>query len=46
MKQKYLVLVLFGLIVASGATSFQSYRTTERLVEDDMSQALASAMAE
>ena len=46
MKQKYLVLVLFGLIVASGATSFQSYRTTERLVEDDMSQALALAMAE
>ena len=46
MKQKYLVLVLFGLIVASGATSFQSYRATERLVEDDMSQALALAMAE
>ena len=46
MKQKYLVLVLFGLILASGATSFQSYRATERLVEDDMSQALALAMAE
>ena len=46
MKQKYLVLVLFGLIMASGATSFQSYRATERLVEDDMSQALALAMAE
>ena len=46
MKQKYLVLMLSGLIVASGATSFQSYRATERLVEDDMSQALALAMAE
>ena len=46
MKQKYLVLVLFGLIMASGATSFQSYRATEKLVEDDMSQALALAMAE
>jgi DNA-binding response OmpR family regulator len=46
MKQKYLVIVLFGLIAASGATSFHSYRATERLVEDDMSQALASALAE
>ena len=46
MKQKYLVIVLFGLIMASGATSFSSYRATERLVENDMSQALASALAE
>lgn len=46
MKQKYLVLVLFGLIIASGATSFQSYQATERLIEEDMSQALASALAE
>ncbi len=45
MKQKYLVIVLLGLIVASGATSFQSYRATERVVEEDMSQALASALA-
>ena len=45
MKQKYLVIMLFGLIVASGATSFESYRTTERLIENDMSQALASALA-
>ena len=45
MKQKYLVLVLFGLIVASGATSFGSYRTTERLIESDMSQALSLALA-
>ncbi|MBO4718525.1 MAG: helix-turn-helix domain-containing protein [Prevotella sp.] len=46
MKQKYLVIVLLGLIVVSGATSFKSYQATERLVEDDMSQALASALAE
>ena len=45
MKQKYLVIVLFGLIVASGATSIRSYRTTERQVENDMSQALSSALA-
>ena len=45
MKQKYFVLVLFGLIVASGATSFGSYRTTERLIESDMSQALSLALA-
>ncbi|MBO7046087.1 MAG: helix-turn-helix domain-containing protein [Prevotella sp.] len=46
MKQKYLVIVLLGLIVASGATSLRSYQATERLIEDDMSQALASALAE
>ena len=41
-----MVLVLFGLIVASGATSFGSYRATERLVENDMCQALSSALAQ
>lgn len=46
MKQKYLVLVLLGLVMVSGATSFKSYQATERLVEEDMSQALASALAE
>lgn len=46
MKQKYLVIVLFGLIAVSGATSFSSYRATERLVEHDMNQALASTLAE
>ena len=46
MKQKYLVIVLLGLVMASGATSLGSYRATERLVEKDMSQALASALAE
>ena len=46
MKQKYFVLVLIGLVMVSGATSIGSYQATERLVEDDMSQALASALAE
>lgn len=46
MKQKYLVIVLLGLIIASGATSFQSYKATEKLIENDMSQALASALKE
>lgn len=45
MKQKYLVIVLFVLIIVSGATSIKSYRTTERLVERDMSQALSLALA-
>ena len=45
MRHKYLVIVLFALIVVSGATSIRSYRTTERLVEHDMSQALSSALA-
>ena len=46
MKQKYAVIVFMVLIAASGLTSFSSYRATERLVEDDMSQALALALDE
>lgn len=46
MKQQYLVIVLFVLIVASCATSLGSYRATERQVVDDMSQALSSALAQ
>ena len=46
MKQRHSVIVLLALIIASSLTSFGSYRATERLVEDDMSQALASALAE
>jgi hypothetical protein len=45
MKQQHLVIVLFVLIVASCATSLVSYRTAERQVNDDMSQALSSALA-
>ena len=46
MKQKYFVIILFVLIVASGATSLRSYRATERQIESDMSQALSSALAQ
>ena len=41
MKQKYAVLVFLVLIAASATTSFSSYRATERLVQEDMSPALA-----
>ncbi|MBO5548757.1 MAG: helix-turn-helix domain-containing protein [Prevotella sp.] len=46
MKQKYLVIILFVLIVASGVTSLRSYRTTERQIERDMGQALSAALAQ
>ena len=46
MKQKHLVIVLFGLILASSATSFGSYRSTEQMVESDLSQALTQALAQ
>jgi hypothetical protein len=36
MKQKYAVVILLALIVASGLTSFRSYRATERVVAEDM----------
>lgn len=46
MKQKYLVLVLFSLIIASSATSLSSYRATEQVVNNDLSQALSQTLAE
>ena len=46
MKQRYAVVVLFVLIVASNLVSLKSYRATERLVEDDMNQALARTFEE
>ena len=46
MKQKHAVIVLFVLLVASGLTSFGSYRATEQLVENDMNQALTMALDE
>ena len=44
MKQKYAVVILLGLIVASGLTSFRSYRATERIVAEDMACALTKAL--
>ena len=46
MKQKYAVVILFSLICASGLTSFKSYRATERVVAEDMTNALTKALAE
>ena len=43
MKQKYLVLVLLSLIIASSATRISSYRATEQIVENDPNQALTHA---
>ena len=46
MKQRYAVIVLFALIVASSLTSFSSYSSTSRLVNEDMDRALAIALEE
>ena len=46
MKQKYAVIVLFALIIASSLTSFSSYSSTSRLVSDDMERALTLALEE
>ena len=43
MKQRYAVIVLFALIIASSFTSLDSYRSTSRLVSEDMDRALALA---
>ena len=40
MKQKYAVVVLFALIIASSMVSLTSYKTTENLVTEDVNQAL------
>ena len=39
MKQKYAVVVLFALIMASSLVSLTSYRATEQLEAEDMNQA-------
>ena len=44
MKQRYAVVVLFALIIASSMVSLKSYRATEELVTEDMNQALAKAL--
>ena len=46
MKQRHAVIVLFALIIASSLTSFSSYRSTEQMVESDLSQALTQALAQ
>ena len=46
MKQKYAVIVLFALIIASSLTSLGSYSSTSRLVNEDMDRALALALEE
>ena len=46
MKQQYAVVVLFALIIASGMVSLTSYKTTEKLVTEDMNQALAKTLDE
>ena len=46
MKQRYAVVVLFALIIASSMVSLTSYRATEQLVAEDMNQALAKALDE
>ena len=44
MKQRYAVVVLFALIVASSLTSLDSFRKTSREVTNDMNQALAKTL--
>ena len=46
MKQRYAVVVLFALIIASSLVSLTSYKTTEKLVTEDVNQALAKALEE
>ena len=46
MKQRYAVVVLFALIIASSMVSLTSYKATEELVTADMNQALAKALDE
>ena len=46
MKQRYAVVVLFALIIASSMVSLTSYKATEELVTEDMNQALTKALDE
>ena len=46
MKQRYAVVVLFALIMASSLVSLTSYRATEQMVAEDMNQALSKALDE
>ena len=44
MKQRHAVVVLLALIMVSSLVSLTSYQATERLVTEDMNQALAKAL--
>lgn len=46
MKQRYTVIVLFALILMSSLTSVDSYRSTSRMVSEDMDRALTLTMLE
>ena len=46
MKQKYTVIVLFALIIASSLTSLDSYTSTKQMVKEDLDRALAFALEE
>ena len=46
MKQQYAVVVPFALIIASSMVSLTSYKATEKLVTEDMNQALAKTLDE
>ena len=46
MKQRYTVIVLFALILMSSLTSVDSYRSTSRMVSEDMNRALTLTMLE
>ena len=46
MKQRYTVIVLFAFILMSSLTSVDSYRSTSRMVSEDMDRALTLTMLE
>ena len=46
MKQRYAVIVLFALIITSALTGYGSYKSTSRMVNEDMGRALALALEE
>ena len=45
-QQRYTVIVLFALIIASAFTSLDSFRSTRKMVNEDMDRALALALEE
>lgn len=45
-QQRYAVIVLFALIIASAFTSLDSFRSTRKMVNEDMDRALALALKE